>query len=302
MIFAAIDFLQYLTKRGRYGASQKDGGMQIAFFDHVPDEIIEQMNEGDMIFTQRLDSLLSWAMMYFTTSPIDHVAVYAGNGTILHATLSGTKLHSLRSLTKGARVLIARMGLERLEWMRITNEQVERVDKGSSFSHFLPPKIQLLLSGLKIVIGKYPDRIYLRIFLDMFLALALFYALIFFIFEMHIGIIPLFLYLSALGYNMIKHTLCKRRDESTQIISHPDNAYKAFFTAGGLLFTKLGPIVVCESGILPLKVVLCFAGKSANDRADDKLKITSQFFCDLIESWNLHPKTKKSKENNTEQH
>ncbi|WP_323768155.1 hypothetical protein [Antarctobacter sp.] len=302
MIFALIDLTQYVLRRGRYGKNQKDGGMHLAFVDHVPDEIVEQMNVGDMIVTQRFNSLLSWAMMYFTSSPVDHVAIYAGEGEVFHMTLSGSKIHSLRSFSKGARVFIARMGLEGQEWVRVTKEQESQLDKGSYLIHMFPPKIQMLFGALKIVTGQYPDRMKPRIVADALLTCILFYLLVLMFFDTHIGAIPLCVYLAAASYYLFRNTLRKLRGKAPVIMSHPDNAYHAFYQSGGLMFTTMGPIVVCELGLLPLKVVFRLARKRPDDSPDDKFEVAREFFSNLIEGWNLHPTTKKAEEDDPEEH
>lgn len=292
MIFMALDLLQYISRRGKYGQRQQDAGMQIAFSDRVPDEIIEQMNSGDMIFTQRLDSLLSWAMMYFTSSSIDHMAIYIGDGKVIHMTLSGERVHSLRAVAKGARVLIVRMGLEATEWIRITQCERARTDKGNAFIYLFPPRAQLIIGATQILTGKYPDRINYRIIFDSMLFLGGFYVVTFWASGLHLGGAPMLLYVGLFVRNLIVNRVRRYRGISSQIMSHPDVAYRAFYKSGGLVLSKIGPVVVCGLGLIPLKVAFCFAENSSGNKSENDPDDASKFFDDLIKGWKLHSRTK----------
>lgn len=295
MIFALWDYFNYRRQAGRYGNDQTDGGMHVAFYDKVPNEVIEELNEGDAFFTQRLDSFRSWAMMYFTSSPVDHVGVYAGDGRVFHMTLDGSKIHSVRSVAKGSRILFCRIGYERPRWVERTNELESRLDKGNFFVHSFPPKVQLVFGAIKIVSGKYPDRFHWKFLVDVFLLCLLFDLLSFFAFGLHLGAVIAVVYLIGLAINFLKFVIRKIRRTPHPIMSHPDTGYQAFFYSGGLMFTKLGHLVVCELGILPLKVVLGFARQSTDDGSDHKFQEAGQFFSYLVEGWNLHPQTEKAK-------
>ena len=84
-------------------------------------------------------------------------------------------------------------------------------------------------------------------------------------------------------------------------MSCPDIGYKLFFKVGGLIFTSIGPLVVCELGLFPLKVVLGFARKGTDDGPDDKFEKAREFFGNLVEGWNLGELAQQTEDNNTYQ-
>lgn len=88
MLFALKDFIDYLHKRGKYNLS-KDPIMKYGFTDSIPKETLEYMRTGDTIFMYTSDSLVSWAIMYFTNARMSHVVNYIGNGFIMHVTTRG---------------------------------------------------------------------------------------------------------------------------------------------------------------------------------------------------------------------
>ena len=128
-----------------------------------------------MIICQRMDSLLSWAIMYFGGRyAVDHVAIYIGDGKVIHATLAGVKEHSIHTLARGARILPFRPygwdeGDPLSTQTRSPSEQADNDRKGevveakepTEARHedvvpLSPPHLQLLLVGLGIILGLRP--------------------------------------------------------------------------------------------------------------------------------------------------
>ena len=274
-----------------------------AFVDEVPLEEVNRLQHGAFILTQRLNSFTSWAMLYVTKSSVDHAAIYAGDGNVFHMTLSGSKLHSLRSLAKGARVLILRMSRAELgQWSYETQLTNERIDKGSKFEHSFPPKIQLIIGGLYSIHGKYPDRFNFVLWFEFFLTLSFFVWIVYFFSGLiTLTVLPL-LSVFFLAYFAAKNLLRSIQKKPAMAMSHPDIGYQAFLKVGGLMFTRMGPITVTDLGLLPLNVILGFARQRTDDSADDKFKETRQFFRDLLKGWNIEGFREETEQDDAEQH
>ncbi|MGB7433659.1 MAG: hypothetical protein WA921_14430 [Ahrensia sp.] len=304
MILALWDYCNYWRRKGRYSNEQPDAAMgQNAFVDEVPVEEVARFQVGDIVFTQRLNSFASWAMLYLTSSSVDHVGIYAGDGKIAHRTLEGAGMHSLRSIAKGARVLVVRMSDEELaHWSYEVESTIDRIDKGSKVHHSFPPKIQLLIGGIYLIHGKYTDRFKLRLWSEFFLTITIFFGTL----SYFTGIITLLAFptlsLFALIYYFSKNLLRLLLKKQPITISHPDIGYHAFFKVGGLMFTKMGPIAVTDLGLLPLKIVLGFASQRPDDGSDNKFKEASEFFRDLLKNWNIKGFVEETEQDDAEQH
>ena len=302
MIFALIDWLQYKIKKGRYGDIQPDGGMSMAYINHVPDEIISQLNIGDFVFTQRLDSVKSWAMMYMTSSPVDHVAVYCGNGRIAHVTFSGQRIHFLNTVAKGSRVLILRVARSKVERLgSILSEFKARVDERGQLSHALPISLQLAWGALDILLNKYPDRFRFKFLADLLLAcafldLALFALVGFPVFAsaaIALSAVPIWRY-------FVRWIVPSRHDASLKI-SHPDEIYFPAISCGGLIFSRLGRIIFCDLGLIPLEVASRIVRQSTDDGTDDDFEESREFFRHLIEDLDLGPSFEQREDHNRNQ-
>jgi hypothetical protein len=107
MLLALIDYIRYRTKPGRFGNLRLGSLMQYAFRGSLPKGLVDRLQVGDLLFTQRLHSFSSWAVMYLTKSEFSHVALYAGTGRIVHATLAGVMEEPLEALISDDVLLIA---------------------------------------------------------------------------------------------------------------------------------------------------------------------------------------------------
>lgn len=189
MIFALSDLLRYRLWRGHYGSDPGKNIMALGHTGRLPTETLQQLSPGDIILSQRMDSLLSWAIMYFGGYAVDHVAIYTGDGKVTHMTLSGVKVHSVNALARCARVLPFRpFGLDD-EDAALEDSPISagRHSKGAVKEHrhgeasvgadvegnVLPPHLQLLLGGMEIVLGLRPTSFRWRYYLDVgFTAIA----------------------------------------------------------------------------------------------------------------------------------
>jgi hypothetical protein len=302
MLLAIWDYYQYRQRRGRYSDLQSDGGMAMAFVDEIPEDQIRQFRDHDMVFTQRLDSFLSWAMMYVTSSPVDHVGVF-NNGKVLHKTLSGARLHSIRAFSRGCRVLIVRMSRKQLShFMYETEAYVERIDRGSPWLHSLPPKAQIAIGGIKSIHGKYADRFRWPLWAEWFFTSFIASALIWYVSGYITSFILPILSVSALLYFWTVNLYRKISGSPALTMSHPDLHYRTFFKVGGLMFTKMGPLAISQLGIFPLKVVLGFARQRTDNGPDDDFEKARKFFSDLSEGWDVVGFSEEAKNDDGYQH
>lgn len=294
MIFALWDYRDYRAARGRYGTGAGASGMAVAYRDKIPQEVIAQLEVGDSIMTQRLDSVFSWGTMYFASAPIDHIGIYVGDGKVMHMTLSGVKRHDINTLAKGARILPARINYERLKRSddadpsnsagSALDEDVDDVADDGGFinrkrrpSHRLPPKMQLVWVAIRLMLGFYVDRYRWKFSADIALAAAIIdlplYLITGWIFASPIAASALVL----TGWNLAINTWRRQRHQPYELLSHPDIFWRHLHGIGGTIFTTLGPLSISEFGLLPLAVfrrfeeALGLGGEGTDDGSDDQL-------------------------------
>jgi hypothetical protein len=207
----------------------------------MPTEVLDQLEEGDSILTQRLDSFFSWGMMYFGSSPIDHIAVYVGEGKILHMTLGGSKIHSISVFGRQTRVLPARLNYDQLpkgagDAIRNPSGSEDHVSQKRRLSHRLPPKLQLVWVAIRIMLGLNPDLFRWKFFLDILLACALLdIPLVYATGHLVFVWIASGIFLLAL-FNLIVFKIKGRLGLGRELTSHPDMFLRIFFRHGGKIF------------------------------------------------------------------
>lgn len=106
MIYALMDYFHYRKRTGRFSRNIDKSIMGGAFEEKLPEGFVSILKTGDVLFIQTFDSWISWIIMYLTQTDISHVAMYMGNRTILHATLSGVVREEIDNLFgSGIRIL-----------------------------------------------------------------------------------------------------------------------------------------------------------------------------------------------------
>ena len=113
MLFAIFDYIKYRSRKGAYSdlAIRADGG-QLATKDIKPSP--EELKTGDCILLHTTDFLLSWMVMYYTSSVCSHVAIVSENGCVIDATLSGVIEHPLRDYLDGRSYILIRRPVKEL--------------------------------------------------------------------------------------------------------------------------------------------------------------------------------------------
>ena len=295
MIFALLDYIDFIREKGRYGEGKTDATMAVAFRDSVPSEVVDELQLGDLIFTQRRDTFLSWGTMYFPSSTVDHCALYESDGNVVHMTLAGLKRHSLRTLAKGARILIVRFdtpdrdGQENateidfadFDALDDLDDSEDRADDGGylnrkrRMSHVLPPKLQLVFVALRIMTGCYLDRYRVKFTIDIVFLAALIDVPLYLLTGWVVAFTPAIVAIIITAVNLSLRTWAKHRGRGYELLSHPDLLLRSFFRHGGIMFTTLGTLSVSELGLIPLQVFLRIKetlglnGQGSDDRADD---------------------------------
>lgn len=105
MIFAIADYLHYVRKKGRFSRHPHTSFMAGAFERSLSPQAIAMLRPGDLIFVETMDRPAAWLIMYLTSSEVSHLAMYVGNGEIIHATLDGVRADPITSLYGNVRLL-----------------------------------------------------------------------------------------------------------------------------------------------------------------------------------------------------
>ena len=114
LLIALLDFFKYKRKEGRF-CSKFPFMMGNGFHHRLPEETLNILKPGDLIFVQTLNSFISWLIMYITKSDISHNAIYIGNGMISHATTGGILDEPIESLFGDSVIVPCRMKFDKLQ-------------------------------------------------------------------------------------------------------------------------------------------------------------------------------------------
>lgn len=92
MIFAALDYLRYRLRKGNYSdrAIRAEGG-RLAIAENFPDW--NTLESGHIFMYHGAGSVLSWSVMYFTSSIWSHTGMFTEHGRIVDATTGGVVEH-----------------------------------------------------------------------------------------------------------------------------------------------------------------------------------------------------------------
>jgi hypothetical protein len=88
VIFALFDYLNYRFQRGLYSPRKlKEEGW--FFADKSSLDILSAARNGDILFSQPINSFTSWAVMYFQGGPCSHVGMLTNEKTVIEAITAG---------------------------------------------------------------------------------------------------------------------------------------------------------------------------------------------------------------------
>lgn len=286
MIFSLVDLYNYKRRKGRYGQNAVGTFMTMGFENRVPAETIDMLEPGDALFTQRMDSLTSWAIMYFSSSEIDHGAVYIGDGRALHMTLGGSKVHSINAIASGARILPIRFGRHPSEVpFDLPKDAKPKVYHPKFPISLLPTKLQFVWGGIRILVGLHPDRFRWHHIIDLLvLCFLIDVAALWFTKWPYVTTAGCLITVLAV-LNLARLKLYTKLGGKITYLSHPDLGWRSFSRIGGTMFTNLGPLVLTDFGILPLGAFLSMSRKGADNSAPHELKELCKSARHLAERW-----------------
>lgn len=134
----------------------------------LPQEVLLALGEGDPILVGHFGCWVSWLIMYLTNSHISHVALYVGDGKILHATLRGVEIAPIGALfSPKARLLPCKAPIP-------TELRDPRAWKNTD-KLFLDRRYSVMLvicKGLLIIFGRYPRCFRWRLSADVCITIA----------------------------------------------------------------------------------------------------------------------------------
>jgi NlpC/P60 family len=144
-----------------------------AYETKLPLEVLLALQEGDLIFVGNFRSWMSWLIMYFTNSQVSHVAMYVGDGKILHATLHGGELAPIEAVFEdGVRLLACKVPIadesrqRARAWLADSKDDPLYFERPYSFK-------RVLLEALWIVSGRDVPFFRWRLFVDIALMFVL---------------------------------------------------------------------------------------------------------------------------------
>jgi hypothetical protein len=253
MIFALADLLRYRCRLGQYGDDPSKNVLALGHTHHVAEETLKLLAPGDFVICQRMNSLLSWAIMYFGGRyAVDHVAVYIGDGKVLHQTLSGVKEHSIHTLARGARVLPFRpYGLDESD--AGFNQPQPSIVQGGRASHvgeaqpdeaaveghheaILPPHLQLLLAGIQITLGLRPTSFRWQYYFDLGMLATLLDLLLWPLNQFPMACTIWIVWLLVLIWMRIRFHIQLRLGRDFERDSHPGLTILLMWNRGGYIF------------------------------------------------------------------
>ncbi len=84
MIFALYNYYHYKNRSGCYGRDLRNGPMSSAWENGIPDFVLNELEDGDILFFQTFNSISAWLIVYGTSSQVSHVGFYLKEKRIGH--------------------------------------------------------------------------------------------------------------------------------------------------------------------------------------------------------------------------
>lgn len=100
MIFALFDYINYRNRKCIYSAENISAqGGKLATSNNFPN--LHKYGAGDLFLYHGYNSLLSWLVMYYTSSAWSHTGLFTENGNIIDSTTAGVMEHPLSDYFDG---------------------------------------------------------------------------------------------------------------------------------------------------------------------------------------------------------
>ena len=88
VLFAVVDYLLYRFQRGSYSPRKLEADVWFLADESSLDKL-KSVRNGDVLFSQPINSFTSWVVMYFQGGPCSHVGTLTNEGTIVEAITAG---------------------------------------------------------------------------------------------------------------------------------------------------------------------------------------------------------------------
>jgi hypothetical protein len=120
VIFALVDYLKYRFQWGQYSPRklEEDGWF---FADKSSLDMLRAARNGDVLFSQPINSFTSWVVMYFQGGPCSHVGMLTSEGTVIEAITAGVVERSASEYFDGKHYVGIR---EHREWNSEMGQQL----------------------------------------------------------------------------------------------------------------------------------------------------------------------------------
>lgn len=149
--FAVVDYLSYRFQRGPYSRRKLEAeGWFLA--DESSLDMLGTVRNGDMLFSQPINSFMSWVVMYFQGGPGSHVGMLTDQGTIVEAVTAGVVERSASAYFDGK------------HYLKIGRHRQMNEDSGKKAVFFMRSHIgkkygwgKAVSLGLHILIGNHWD-------------------------------------------------------------------------------------------------------------------------------------------------
>jgi len=142
-VLSLLDFVKYKKKPGRF-CSKFPFMMEKGFLHSLPQETVDILEPGDLLFIQTLNSFISWLIMYLTKSDISHNAIYIGNGMISHATTAGVLEEPIDTLYGDSIIIPCRMKFTKLQQEKLSETKNKLVGQPYNWSWVISKGILIL--------------------------------------------------------------------------------------------------------------------------------------------------------------
>lgn len=247
MFLALYDYFRYRLQRGIYGADPASNIMAVGHERRVAKETLDLLRTGDLILCQRLDSALSWAIMYFGGRyAVDHAAIYIADGRVLHMTLTGLRHNAIDTLARGARILPVRLPQsdgtfdttpDTEESRAVYLATMKRIDAHRKANGDFPaPYASLILSALGIVLGLRPATFRWRYYADVGVLAALVDAILWPLNHFPMSLTLWMLWLGAIIVMQWRFHRAIQRGQPSDEESHPGLFIRHIMLTGALIF------------------------------------------------------------------
>jgi hypothetical protein len=147
----------------------------------------------------------------------------------------------------------------------------------------------MAVAAVEIMLGFYPASFRWWFFADILILCSVIDAALYSVFHLLLALPIAALLGCIVAFNMGSYAYRKWKKKPFQLLSHPDLGLRSFYRNGGRMVTKLGTLVICDFGILPLKLFLAMreqlglSGEGSDDGTNDDFQELSELTSNRVE-------------------